>query len=223
MVRFLSVLAGLLALDAAQRRRAIRRRLRRQAAHRHRRGRCRRHHRHARPRLRGAAAQAHPGQPDHRGAEHAGRRQHHRHQPCLRARGARRPHHPLQLLGSAGAGARRPAACARATTSSSISAAPATSASTTRAPTRCRAASRRRATSSRPTTSSSARSTRPTSPGLLPKLVLAGARHQAPHDRRLSRRPGRLPGDAARRGPVPLDQHLDLPQPQRRLRQVRRR
>ena len=59
--------------------------------------------------------------------------------------------------------------------------------------------------------------------GLLPQARAPGARRQAPHDRRLSRRPGRLSGDAARRGPVPFHQHLDLPQPQRRLRQVRRR
>ena len=52
--------------------------------------------------------------------------------------------------------------------------------------------------------------------GLLPQARPAGARREAPDDRRLSRRQRRVPGDAARRGAVPLDQHLDLPRPQRR-------
>ena len=46
------------------------------------------------------------------------------------------------------------------------------------------------------------------------------ARGQAPDDRRLPRRRGRVPRHAARRGQYSFDQHRDLPRPQRRLHQV---
>ena len=208
-----------LGLPAARRRAG--RLLRRQDAPRHRRARGRRHRRHLRAHLRRLSAQAHPRQSDHHRAEHAGRRRQDRDQPRLRARGARRAHDPLRPLGPAGAGARRPGParalreirvprrhrrhprqlCARATP--------------------CPAGSRRRPTSPRPRTSRSARSTTPTFPGCC-RSSRCACSASSTLDRRLSRRQRRVPGDAARRGPGPLDQHHDLPRPQRRLRQVGR-
>ena len=59
--------------------------------------------------------------------------------------------------------------------------------------------------------------------GLLPHLALRVLGRQAQAGRRLSRRQRRVPGDAARRGQRALDQHHDLPRPQRRVREIGRR